>query len=156
MANFYAVYPPSNASSSSAPTIVSGSGTAGTPATGVLTVQGITGGTPINVTPTNAQGRSAALQVYSPYTTTPVTTAAYVQIVASTSAIVNWLSIFDSSGSAMILAVGASGSEVPQLYLPPGGMTEGYPLYIPSGSRIAYKALDNNASSGELIITGLN
>jgi hypothetical protein len=56
----------------------------------------------------------------------------------------------------MILAVGAAGFEVDQLYVPPGGSVAGYTLYIPSGSRIAYKALTANATSGVLIITGLN
>jgi hypothetical protein len=101
-------------------------------------------------------GKSTAALIYNSYSSTPVTTGSYVQLVASTSSPITQLIIFDSSGSAMILGVGGSGSEVAQLYVPPGGSTAGFSLAIPSGSRIAYKALDANATSGELIITGLD
>lgn len=90
------------------------------------------------------------------YAVTNVTTGAYVQLNASTATAINYLSIFDSSGNPMILAVGAPGSEVDQIYVPPGGSVGGYSLYIPAGSRISYKALTVNSTSGNLIITGLN
>jgi hypothetical protein len=90
------------------------------------------------------------------YGVTPVTTAAYVQLNAATVTAITYLSIFDSSGNPMILAVGAPGSEVDQIYVPPGGSVGGYSLYIPAGSRISYKALTTNSTSGNLIITGLN
>jgi len=90
------------------------------------------------------------------YAVTNVTTGAYVQLNASTATAINYLSIFDSSGNPMILAVGAPGSEVDQIYVPPGGSVGGYSLYIPAGSRISYKALTTNSTSGNLIITGLN
>jgi hypothetical protein len=90
------------------------------------------------------------------YGTTPVTTAAYVQLNASTVTAIIYLSIFDSSGNPMILAVGSPGSEVDQIYVPPGGSVGGYYLSIPAGSRISYKALTTNSTSGNLIITGLN
>jgi len=90
------------------------------------------------------------------YGVTPVTTGAYVQLNAATVTAITYLSIFDSSGNPMILAVGAPGSEVDQIYVPPGGSVGGYSLYIPAGSRISYKALTTNSTSGNLIITGLN
>jgi hypothetical protein len=90
------------------------------------------------------------------YGTTPITTAAYVQLNASTVKAIIYLSIFDSSGNPMILAVGSPGSEVDQIYVPPGGSVGGYYLAIPAGSRISYKALSTNSTSGNLIITGLN
>jgi hypothetical protein len=154
MANFYAFYPPSS-SGSPAISVVTGSGTAGTPATGVLTVQGIAGGTPVPVSSSAPAGRAASYLKFLDYAGTPITTAAYVQLTAVTASAINYISIFDSSGSAMILAVGAPGSEVNQLYVPPGGSVGGYALNIPAGSRISYKALDNNATSGNLIMTGL-
>ena len=154
MANFYAFYPPTS-SGLPAISVVTGSGTAGTPAPGVLTVQGIAGGAPIPVSFSAPVGLAASYLNFLDYAGTPITTAAYVQLTAVTASAINYLSIFDSSGSAMIFAVGAPGSEVDQIYVPPGGSVGGYALAIPAGSRISYKALDNNASSGNLIITGL-
>ena len=137
------------------PVTASGSGAAGTPATGVVTVQGIAGGTAIPVSTSSPAGGATSYLKFLDYAVTPITTLSYVQLTASTASIINWLSIFDSSGSAMILAVGAAASEIDQLYVPPGGSVGGYAIAIPAGSRISYKALDNNASSGNLIITGL-
>ena len=154
MANFYGFYPPSGGGGVS-PVVqqITGIGTAGVPDTGVVTVQGIAGMTPLDVT---MAGRSTAWLERLDYTGTPVTTGAYVQLIAATISAINWVTIFDSSGSAMILAIGAPGSEVDQLYVPPGGSTAGFELRIPLGSRVSYKALDANATSGQLIITGLN
>ena len=163
MANFYGFYPPSGGGGVS-PVVqqITGIGTAGVPDTGVVTVQGIAGMTPLDVAITGQPisvtmaGRSTAWLERLDYTGTPVTTGAYVQLIAATISAINWVTIFDSSGSAMILAIGAPGSEVDQLYVPPGGSTAGFELRIPLGSRVSYKALDANATSGQLIITGLN
>lgn len=84
--------------------------------------------------------------VYTVYSSTPVTTSAYTQLVASTSAAITHLSIFDSSGQAMILATGAAASEVVKLYIPPGGGE--FDLAIPTSTRISIKALTADASSG--------
>ena len=89
--------------------------------------------------------------VYNVYSTTNVLTSAYVQLIASTSNAASTVKIFDSSGQAMILAIGASGSEVVQVYVPPGG--DAFTLSIPAGSRVAYKALTANATSGYLLIS---
>ena len=88
--------------------------------------------------------------VYNVYSSTNITTSAYVQLIASTSNATNIVDIFDSSGQAMILGVGGSGSEVVQYYVPPGGDT--FTLAIPAGSRVAYKALTGNATSGYLLV----
>jgi hypothetical protein len=96
-------------------------------------------------------GRSFAnTPVQNIYSSTNITTGAYVQLVSSTTSTTNYLDIFDSSGQAMILGVGGSGSEVIQAYIPPGG--DQIPLAIPSGSRVAYKALSANATSGYLLM----
>lgn len=89
-------------------------------------------------------------QVYNTYSTTNITTAAYTQLVASTSNATTYLDIFDSSGQTMILATGAPGSEVNQFYVPPGG--DQISLKIPAGTRVAYKALTANATTGYLVI----
>ena len=153
---FYAVFAPSAPPGGTTAT-VEGFGTAGLPSGGVLTVQGQTGMTPLAVSPSAyPSGRKRAYLLNQSYSTTPVTTSAYVQLTASLSTTINWLSIFDSSGSAMILAVGPPGGEIDTLYVPPGGLTSGYPISIPAGAAISYKALTVNATSGNLIMTGLN
>ena len=96
-------------------------------------------------------GLSAAnAPVYNVYSSTNITTAAYVQLIAATTSAAQNIQIFDSSGQGMILAVGAPGSEVIQAYVAPGG--DAFQLNIPAGSRVAYKALTANATAGYLLI----
>ena len=117
-------------------------------------IQVIAGVTPVNVAITGQPvqvtmaGRATAWLERLDYTGTPVTTAAYVQLIAATISTINWVTIFDSSGSAMILAIGAAGSEVDQIYVAPGGNSAGFELYIAVGSRVSYKALDAHADLG--------
>lgn len=89
--------------------------------------------------------------VVNNYSTTNVTTSAYVQLVASTSNATNTLEVFDSSGQALYLAVGASGSEVNQFIIFPGGNGK-VGLAIPSGSRVSVKAISATASAGSLYL----
>ena len=111
----------------------------------------------VNVNNSIAQTIKGTVIANSPiqnvYSSTNITTSAYVQLVASTSNTINTLHIFDSSGQAMILGIGGAGSEVTTLYVPPGGDT--YTLNIPSGSRLAYKALTATANSGYLLMSFL-
>lgn len=76
---------------------------------------------------------------------TPVTSAAYTTIIASTTSATNMVEIFDSSGVALKFAVGAAASEVDQFVIYPGGNGQ-VPLSIPAGSRISYKAVSTSAS----------
>jgi hypothetical protein len=102
-------------------------GTAGSPASDVITVQGATSMTALKVDgsgatqPVSAVGMSLVQLARNDYVSSPVTTAAYVQLVAATSDAVNGLFIFDSSGQTLVLAVGAAASEVDKLYIVPGG-----------------------------------
>lgn len=127
------------------------------PAKGAAT---IANSTPVNIAsdqtvPTKVAGKVVSTApVQTNYSGTPVTTAAYVQLVASTSAAITHLSIFDSSGQAMILATGAAASEVVQLYIAPGGGE--YDLAIASGTRISIKALTATASSGYNLLNMLS
>lgn len=89
------------------------------------------------------------------YTGVNVTTAAYVQLVASTANAINLLHIFDSSGSFIIIATGAAASEVDRLYIPPGGSGVPFQLNIPAGTRISLKALDVSATTGRFLLTAL-
>ena len=102
--------------------------------------------------PTTVGGKSKSnAPVYNIYSSSPVTTTTYVQLVASTTSATNMIEIFDSSGQSMIIGVGASGSEVVQLYTLPGGNGQ-VPLAIPAGSRVAIKALTASATAGYLTI----
>lgn len=101
--------------------------------------------------PTVQQGMAKSnAPIYVSYSSTNVTTSAYVELIASTTAATKRVCIFDSSGQAMIFAVGGSGSEVTQLYVPPGGAE--FDLAIPASSRIAIKALTASATSGYILI----
>jgi hypothetical protein len=94
-------------------------------------------------------GRNAVTQARNVYSSTNVTTSAWVQLVSSLPGQVNEIYIFDSSGQTMELGVGASGFEVVQLLISPGGIGT-QSLLIPSGSRVAIKAISGTASAGEI------
>lgn len=100
-------------------------------------------------------GMDMTVLVRNDYSTTNVTTAAYVQLVASTTAAIHRMHIFDSSGQDFVLATGGAGSEVDQIQISPGGWDSPVELYIPSGTRISIKSKSATASSGILLITGL-
>jgi hypothetical protein len=104
--------------------------------------------------PVKSIGRTKAnAPVRNNYVSTPVTTAAYVQLVAATTATAQKLQIFDSSGETLYLATGAAGAEVDQLMITPGGLEIEYA--IAAGSRISIKAISANASVGEIVINFL-
>ena len=132
-------------------------GTAGTASTDVITIQGISSMTPVSVSGTVSASPVAYTKsnapTYNAYTSTAVTTSAYVQLVASLTSAVKQLQIFDSSGQAMIIATGGSGSEVDQIYVPPGGGV--FDLSILASTRVSIKALTATASSGYLLINYL-
>lgn len=92
---------------------------------------------------------SKVLQVRNVYSSVNVTTGAYVQLVASLAATATSIEVFDSSGQTLQIAVGASGSEVVQFQVIPGGNGL-FPLRIPKGSRIAIKAISGTANAGEI------
>lgn len=108
-----------------------------------------------------AAGKNKNVLATLDYSSTNVTNSAYVQLVASTALPTSKVYPFDSSGAVMILAVGGVGSEVDQLYIPPGGSGAGYELAIPAGSRISLKVASfasnpNSVSNGFFVLTGLN
>lgn len=147
----------------------------------VFEIDPITGGIPISITPSDIQfnlnGASVVVKEdsVSPWHnnllpvktlgktlanspsihnyTSNVTTVAYTQLVASTSALINRLQIFDSSGEVMVLAIGAIGAEQDMFYIPPGGIDIDF--WIQAGTRISIKAVTNNATSGVNVINYL-
>lgn len=82
------------------------------------------------------------------YSTSPVTTGAYVQLIASMPAAVKEVEIFDSSGETLVLAIGGIGSEVDKVYVFPGGNGR-ITLQIAATARLSIKAVSANATSGE-------
>lgn len=111
-------------------------------------------GTSFYVPPT--KGRTRVSNITNDYSSVNVTTGAYVQLIASTSAEINRFHIFDSSGSALIIATGAAASEVDQFYIPPGGIDGAFDFNIASGTRVSIKALDTSATTGRLLLTALS
>lgn len=104
-----------------------------------------------NVFVTNQNDLETVLQVRNDYSVTPVTTGAYVQLVASLSQDIKELEIFDSSGQTLAIATGGAGSEVDRFYIIPGG--NGRVIEnIPSGTRVSVIAISANATVGELTI----
>lgn len=98
-----------------------------------------------------AQTNSKGEFVRNDYTSTSVTTSAYVQLIASTASSYSAIEIFDSSGQTLMLAIGGAGSEVDQFIIFPGGNGR-IPFTIASGSRISIRALSATANSGEIDI----
>lgn len=90
------------------------------------------------------------------YSGVNVTTGAYVELIAATSADIYKLNIFDSSGQTMILATGAAASEVDLLYIPPGGFNAPMEIFIAAGTRLSIKALSATATSGEIVLNATN
>jgi hypothetical protein len=64
----------------------------------------------------------------------------FTELIASTSAQVTKIHVFDSNGRAWYLCFGAAGSEVRQIIIPPGGDT--FELLIPVGTRLSANVVD--------------
>lgn len=84
-----------------------------------------------------------------------VTTSDWTEVIATTSAEINRLYIADTSGSFLIIGVGAALSEVAQIYLSPG-FAGWIDLNVPASSRISIKALDTTTSAGRFVLTGFS
>jgi len=85
------------------------------------------------------------------YTGSPVNTTTYTELTPATSDISKRIEIHDSSGQSLVLAFGATGFEVDQIYIPVGGNGQ-ILLSIPMGTRLSVKAVSNDATSGELLV----
>lgn len=101
-------------------------------------------------------GRSYADSAYLSYSSTNITTGAWVELIASTAATINSLTIFSSCGETLELGTGAAASETRKLLVPPGGLDGPVGLAIASGTRISLKGVSGNCTSGQISLTGLN
>ncbi len=102
-----------------------------------------------------ATGKAYSDSIRNAYASTAVTTGAWVQIIATTAAAINWLTIFDSCGQTLELGSGGSSSETRILIIPPGGVTN-VPLRIAASTRLSLRAISGNCTTGEFDLTGLN
>lgn len=85
------------------------------------------------------------------YTSTTVSTASYYAM-ATVSATVNEVEIFDSSGQTLYLATGTASAESNRLVITPGGNGR-VPLSVPAGTRFSITAAPGNtATAGEIDI----
>lgn len=99
--------------------------------------------------PSSDAGNTPLQFIRNDYTSVNVTTAAYVQLIASTSGITNVLEIFDSSGQTLKIAFGAAASEVDQFLVFPGGNGR-ITCKIAASTRISIRAVSATASVGEI------
>lgn len=113
----------------------------------ILNVDELTGQIPVSTTGLNPTVKEVVRNVYS---SVNVTTSAFVQLIASTSAAIKKWDIFDSSGQTLALASGAAASEVIFAYVAPGS-TE-FEHYLAAGTRVSIKALSATANTGEIVI----
>lgn len=102
-------------------------------------------------TPSASTGRTVVTTVRNDYTSTSVTTGAWVQLVASLGAAVNEIEIFDSSGQTLELGTGAAASETRLILVFPGGNGR-VSVSIASGTRISIRAVSATADTGEIDI----
>lgn len=96
-------------------------------------------------------GKSVVATVRNDYSAANVTTGAWVQLVASTSAIVTEIDVFDSSGATLELGTGAAASETRLVIITPGGNGK-LNVAIPASTRVSVRAISGTASVGELDI----
>jgi hypothetical protein len=89
--------------------------------------------------------------VRNDYSSTNVTTGAYVELIASTAFAVKKMQIFDSSGQTLKIATGAAASEVDRFLVFPGGNGD-VEITIPAGTRISIRAVSASATVGEISI----
>lgn len=87
---------------------------------------------------------------------TAITTAAWVELMASMPDDTDQMEIFNSSGSVLKFAIGPSGSEyeIPY-YVIPGGPSGRIGFLMNKGQRLTVRAVDANATTGLLIINML-
>lgn len=129
---------------------------AGTTSAQVLRVVLPTDQTAIPVTVSTTSGKSYVDSARNVYSSTNVTTGAWVQLIASTAGAISQITLFDSSGSTLELGTGGVGVETRKLIIPPGGIDGALPFTIPTATRVSIRAISGTASTGEIDLTGFN
>lgn len=89
---------------------------------------------------------------------TSVTTAAWVELVASMDDSVSAVEIFNSSGAILKLSTGTAGNEDSaelEYYVLPNGSFQIQPIELSKGGRLSAKAVGSDATNGDLILNFL-
>lgn len=120
---------------------------AGASSANTLRVVNATGGAPATL-----QSGAYVTSTRTDFSSVTLSLSTWTQLVASTSAIINNLTIFMSSGVTLELATGAAASETRVLLVPPGGFDAVVPLFIAAGTRISVRAVDAVPTTGFLTI----
>lgn len=108
--------------------------------------------------PAKLGGGSIAYRLLNAFTTSPVTTAAYVQLVASAASNSNAFQYYNDSGQTLVLATGAIGVEIDQFYLFPTSTNSGpaiVQIFQGGGQRLSIKAIGASATTGSLLINAI-
>lgn len=86
------------------------------------------------------------------FSSNPVLNSAYTELTPSLAANVNNIQVYNTTLETLILAVGASSSEVDSLYIMPGGVESLQSVQIASGSRVSLKSAGQNVTYGSIFI----
>ena len=96
--------------------------------------------------PSLAAVNTSQVNVFS-YSSTNVTTSAYVTLVSSTPIAVSKIQICDTSTKLLKIASGSAGNEIDLFTVQISGCVI-IPIYLIPGLRLSIKAIDANATSG--------
>jgi hypothetical protein len=98
--------------------------------------------------------RSYADSATLAYSSTNVTTGAWVEVDSSTAAAFNYVCITDQSGQILELGSGAALSEA-RVFLIARGFSGCIPLRIAASTRLSLRAVSATANSGDFVISGM-
>lgn len=98
-----------------------------------------------------SSGRTPVGKLRNDYTSTNVTTGAWVQVSGGLAGAANVAEIFDSSGQTLEFGVGAPGGEVSQFYIFPGGNGK-IDVSVVAATQLHVRAVSATADAGELVI----
>lgn len=132
-----------------------GTPTASTVRTAAMMGIGLAAVSAANPVPTSQAGRTYADSARNDYSSVNVTTATWVQLIASTTTAINELFIDDTCGQVLELGTGAAASETRKLIIPRGGFTAAVDLAIPAATRVSLRAITANCTVGDITLTGL-
>lgn len=85
------------------------------------------------------------------FSSTSVTSGAWVELTPSTSRAAFALEVFNGQGNPIEIGFGASGSELAKVYVFAGGLDR-QEYFIPSGTRLSMRAVSASATTGNLYI----
>ena len=89
------------------------------------------------------------------YSTINLTTSLYITLLPSLTKSIKALTVSNTGANAVYIAVGAAGSEVNQIAVPPltaGATPPTFPLVVSQGQRISVIASTGTISSGSILI----